>query len=247
MEVGQEIRRKREARGWSQTKLAAAADMAVSGVSQIETGARNPSAVTLAKLANALGVDVADFFPKTETPLPFEENGPKRQRSPFMETWTSYMLQRAREWEEALPKSARALRTCISRPPEGLQGLVEELSANPELAFKVLRRSELVQSEFAALSDAFLITMETIKDIDAPECEKSGTRFIRTDFREYRKAAVRLLDVEEKWSVAEKVARDVAGNTADLPEELAQSREKVERAAEGRRKVVALFERRQSA
>jgi len=72
MAVGQEIRRLREEKGWSQTKLAAAADMGVSGVSQIETGARNPSAITLAKLANALGVEVADLFPKGQSPLPFE-------------------------------------------------------------------------------------------------------------------------------------------------------------------------------
>jgi transcriptional regulator with XRE-family HTH domain len=72
-EVGREIRRLREARGWGQTKLAAAADMAVSGVSQIENGHRNPNSATLVKLARALDVDVADLFPKGQAPLPFEE------------------------------------------------------------------------------------------------------------------------------------------------------------------------------
>lgn len=72
MEVGREIRRIREAKGWSQTKAAAGAEMSVSGLSQIETGARNPSAVTLAKLAAALGVEVSDFFVRVETPLPLE-------------------------------------------------------------------------------------------------------------------------------------------------------------------------------
>lgn len=70
MDVGREIRRLREARGWSQTKLAAGADMGVSGISQIETGARNPSAVTLSKIAEALDVGVADLFPKGQVPLP---------------------------------------------------------------------------------------------------------------------------------------------------------------------------------
>jgi transcriptional regulator with XRE-family HTH domain len=71
MEVGQEIRRLREARGWSQAKLAGAAGMGVSGVSQIETGARNPSAVTLGKIAQALGGEVGDFYPKaTRRPSP---------------------------------------------------------------------------------------------------------------------------------------------------------------------------------
>src|SRR5215218_7849607 len=77
MDVGREIRRLREARGWSQAKLAAGADMGVSGISQIETGARNPSAVTLSKIAEALGVGVADLFPKAQAPLPeFEERRP---------------------------------------------------------------------------------------------------------------------------------------------------------------------------
>jgi transcriptional regulator with XRE-family HTH domain len=72
MDVGREIRRIREGKGWSQTKLAAAADMGVSGISQIETGARNPSAVTLWKIAEALGVEVGDLYPKAQSPLPFE-------------------------------------------------------------------------------------------------------------------------------------------------------------------------------
>ena len=70
MEVGREIRRLREGKGWSQAKLAAAADMGVSGISQIETGARNPSAVTLSKIAEALGVGVADLFPLGQPRLP---------------------------------------------------------------------------------------------------------------------------------------------------------------------------------
>jgi transcriptional regulator with XRE-family HTH domain len=72
-EVGKEIRKLREAKGWGQTKLAAAADMAVSGVSQIENGHRNPNSATLIKLAGALGVEVADLFPKGQAPLPLEE------------------------------------------------------------------------------------------------------------------------------------------------------------------------------
>ena len=68
MTVGREIRHIREAKGWSQAKLAAAADTSVSAVSQIETGGRNPSAVTLEKMAEALDVGVADFFPKAEAP-----------------------------------------------------------------------------------------------------------------------------------------------------------------------------------
>jgi transcriptional regulator with XRE-family HTH domain len=76
MDIGREIRRLREERGWSQAKLAGAADMGTSGISQIETGARNPSAVTLSKIAEALEVEVADLFPKDLSPrLPLEITG----------------------------------------------------------------------------------------------------------------------------------------------------------------------------
>jgi len=73
MDVGKEIRRLREARGWSQAKLAGASDMGTSGISQIETGARNPSAATLSKIAEALGVEVRDLFPLGQAPLPLDD------------------------------------------------------------------------------------------------------------------------------------------------------------------------------
>jgi transcriptional regulator with XRE-family HTH domain len=76
--VGTEVRRLREAKGWSQTKLAAATGMAVSGVSQIENGHRNPNSATLIKLARALGVEVADLFPKVAEPLPFSQESEQR-------------------------------------------------------------------------------------------------------------------------------------------------------------------------
>jgi transcriptional regulator with XRE-family HTH domain len=109
MNVGHEIRRLREAKGWSQAKLAGAADMGVSGVSQIETGARNPSAVTLSKIAEALGVGVADLFPKGQAPLPDFNGG--RHLSKLPET-ADLLLGFAETllltWEAELPARAQA-------------------------------------------------------------------------------------------------------------------------------------------
>lgn len=68
MEIGREVRRLREAKAWSQTKLAADAGMGVSGISQIETGARNPSVATLQRIAEALGVGVGDLFGRDAQP-----------------------------------------------------------------------------------------------------------------------------------------------------------------------------------
>ena len=73
--VGREVKRLREERGWSRTKLAAEADMSASGVTMIENGQRNLTTTTLAKLAGALGVEVRDLFPLGQAPLPLEEGG----------------------------------------------------------------------------------------------------------------------------------------------------------------------------
>src|SRR5918993_1137192 len=77
--VGREVRRLREAKGWSQTRLATEASMSVSGVSMIENGHRNLSTTTLAKLAEALEVGVRDLFPLGQAPLPDLED---EQREP---------------------------------------------------------------------------------------------------------------------------------------------------------------------
>ena len=73
--VGQEVKRIREGKGWIQAKLAVEAGMAPSAVNQIENGKRAPSARSLDKLATALGVEVADLFPKALAPLPLEDTG----------------------------------------------------------------------------------------------------------------------------------------------------------------------------
>jgi transcriptional regulator with XRE-family HTH domain len=78
--VGHEVKRLREERGWSQAKLAVEANMSVSGVSMIENGQRNLTTTTLAKLAGALGVEVADLFPKGQSRLPFDPSDNEEAR-----------------------------------------------------------------------------------------------------------------------------------------------------------------------
>ncbi len=70
--VGARIKRLREERAWSMAKLAVEADMSVSGVSMIENGKRNLTTTTLAKLARAFGLEIADLFPKAEAALPLD-------------------------------------------------------------------------------------------------------------------------------------------------------------------------------
>jgi len=69
-EVGAEIRRLRQAQGWTGAQLAVYAGMAPSAISQIETGRRSPNAGSLDKIAKALKVEVVDLFPKARSSSP---------------------------------------------------------------------------------------------------------------------------------------------------------------------------------
>jgi transcriptional regulator with XRE-family HTH domain len=71
--VGQEIRRVREARGLNQAQLAVSIGTGPAAISRIENGRQSPSMETLEKIAQGLGVEVADLFPKGQSPLPLED------------------------------------------------------------------------------------------------------------------------------------------------------------------------------
>ena len=116
-EIGQKIRRLREERAWNQAQLAVAAGIGVSAVSLIETGKRNPSATTLAKMADALGVEVADFFPKkAQAPLPMPLDSPVDGAAPdderslhYLRAFRAFIHAYARSWEEVPPENWREI------------------------------------------------------------------------------------------------------------------------------------------
>jgi transcriptional regulator with XRE-family HTH domain len=60
--VGANLKRIRESRGLSQTRLGGRAEINPATVNQIEMGSRNPSVATLERLAEVLGVPVAALF-----------------------------------------------------------------------------------------------------------------------------------------------------------------------------------------
>jgi transcriptional regulator with XRE-family HTH domain len=101
--VGQEIRRLREEKGWSQAKLGVVSGTGPSGISQIETGRRNPSAATLQRIAEALGVEVRDLFPLAQAPLepPFNDVLAEEERR---------FAEQVREWRQAADEEAAARR-----------------------------------------------------------------------------------------------------------------------------------------
>jgi transcriptional regulator with XRE-family HTH domain len=63
--LGHRIRDLRDAKGWSQERLAEAAYLDRSYLAGIERGLRNPSVRSLLKIANALKVPVRDLFSET--------------------------------------------------------------------------------------------------------------------------------------------------------------------------------------
>jgi transcriptional regulator with XRE-family HTH domain len=70
--IGENVRRRREELGLTGVQLAERAGMAPSAISQIETGRRSPSSTSVIKLADALGVEAGELFPKGQLPLPLD-------------------------------------------------------------------------------------------------------------------------------------------------------------------------------
>ena len=65
----EELRRLRKERGLTQRGLADASGVDPATISQVESGKRRPHLETLDSLAEALGVGVAEFFPKPQPSL----------------------------------------------------------------------------------------------------------------------------------------------------------------------------------
>ena len=80
----QRLKELREEKELSQVKLAQRADMNPATVYRIETGKRSPTVQQLERLAEALEVEVDEFFPKAQAPLPLEPSA-EEQRGPDAE------------------------------------------------------------------------------------------------------------------------------------------------------------------
>jgi transcriptional regulator with XRE-family HTH domain len=63
--VGANIRRVREAKGWSQDQLAEHSGLHRTYISGVERGVRNPTLEVVAEVASALGVQAGTLFEKT--------------------------------------------------------------------------------------------------------------------------------------------------------------------------------------
>ena len=176
MDIGSEIRRAREARGWSQAKLAAGADMGVSGISQIETGARNPSVVTLSKIADALGIEVVDLFPKPQMPQPSLEDA--AQSEVLQEALALLFQGLARHGRGIVEQSLR------EGPSEALSRELNEYSAEVAALHRLKGRRDIFGRESDDLAEAEAAYQEVAnrieamlrQDVEATEEERSTAR-----------------------------------------------------------------------
>lgn len=116
------VRQLRLEKGWNQNELAFHADLAPSVISQIETGKREPSATTLHKLADALGVDIPDLFerfdsPKDRSPLRLDDIEERVKEAPEEDLY---------ELKDLLLKEVERLSDLIPLPQKLQQKLGQE-------------------------------------------------------------------------------------------------------------------------
>jgi len=97
------IRQLRKERGFSQAKLAVMADMDPATLNRLERGTGNPNLKTLERVADALGVEVADFFPKARrrsSPEPTLLNGLEDERR--FSRFSEAIIAVAAKWGDAV-------------------------------------------------------------------------------------------------------------------------------------------------
>jgi len=200
-EIGREIRRLREEKGWTQAKLAVDAGIGVSAVSLIEAGKRNPSATTLAKIAEALGVGVADLFPLGQAPL-FRE--PPEHELPSEE-------QRA-AWEAAAEEARRLRETGWAQMWKALSGWRASKDRGEPYATRRKYLDEigsLLQEVYDAdveIQRAYLAAALTTKG----GSEASGPRYLQQQSRKTGHFYGKLLGLVERFELSVRTGEDAA-------------------------------------
>ena len=105
----EELRRIREEAGLSQAQLARESGVDRATINKIEQGKRSPSIATLESLSRALAVEIADFFPKDQAPLPnFEQGHETAARGAALERYKS-LRPRLSDIEELGRREQRAV------------------------------------------------------------------------------------------------------------------------------------------
>jgi len=234
--VGREIKRLREGRGWSQTRLAVEADMSVSGISMIEGGHRNLTTTTLGKLAKALGVEVADLFPKkAQAPLPLDRPvdgaGDPVDAAKMIRALASTAAELASVWNQdvefyeqhgrsLLPYRTMEMGLAVEALYQHFWGALsvlrnhaESLGLDPDPATWEPQSKELLVeagSNIRALADLRALIERSAA---ATETDRENLRARRAEFGGSALAGLEALARDPRWSEAIEKARTAAGIT----------------------------------
>ncbi len=101
------IKEKRAQMGVTQVQLAALAGMDPATLNRIEQGKANPNLKTIERLADALEVEVGDFFPKVQAPL--FDPGPTEAERRYLRAWRAFCWNLAGDWAENPPQTSREI------------------------------------------------------------------------------------------------------------------------------------------
>jgi transcriptional regulator with XRE-family HTH domain len=184
--IGQEIRRLRGERNWTQAQLAVYAGSSQPTVNQIESGRRNPSTRTVEKLAEALGVEVADLFPKGQAPLPFEDRPSLEEIHAAVGCKTAWLVMPEADLLEAYkaptPEEARQRAIEIGREvqdeyelvrPEIMAAIQVERELEPRTPTHRLPSSLVHSSAFRRYLDACEAARKALEETHAPTDRES--------------------------------------------------------------------------
>jgi transcriptional regulator with XRE-family HTH domain len=184
--VGEQVKRLRQAKGWTQEQLAVYAGSSQPTVNLLEAGKRNPSAATLEKLARALELEVVDLFPKPQTPQPSLEDA--AQSEALQEALAVLFQGLARRGQGIVEQSLR------EGPSEALSRELAEYHAETAALYRIKGRRDIFgrdSDEVAEAEAAYQEVEDRIQamlsqDIDATDEERSTAR----RFKDNRKSHV---------------------------------------------------------
>ena len=144
------IRETRAERGWTVRRLAEESGVDKNTVSDVERGVRNPNPITMHKLAEALGVEVVEIFPKAqEAPRPLEQppTASPEVREWLMEQGAQFAVMSDAEFSELVLNMEAG--TQENDLLEGIERLVEKITEEDLSVERALMR------EFAQGGDLF--------------------------------------------------------------------------------------------
>src|SRR5215204_4595020 len=177
--VGEEVKRLRQAKGWTQEQLAVYAGSSQPTVNLLEAGKRNPSAATLEKLARALEVEVVDLFPKPQTPQPSLEDA--AQSAAFQEALAVLFQGLARRGRGIIQQSER------QGPSEALTRKIHEYQNEMGALRRIKGRRDIFGRDSDELAEAEANRIEAMlrQDVDATEEERNVALRFKDNSKSY--------------------------------------------------------------